>query len=181
VRIIFWRQEPLSPDEERLLLTVEQAHRKSALRDCASSVAVRSAAGGSGSFEAALAAGLLNLGGKHAPIREIFQFLEKEKSDQQHDIISGRKIPGWGNSFFKGTPDPDWYAVRPAFLPFQGVLDRIDFITTVLHSVGKKLYPNAGCYTAAAARIVGLPAETASYLLISARLPIWTYLAQKEL
>jgi citrate synthase len=181
VRIVFWRNDPLSGEEERLLAAIEGAHRKSAMRVCGSSQAVQIAAGGSGSYESSVAAGILTLGGKHAPIREIYQTLEQPRSVIETRINAGERVPGWGNSFFRGSPDPDWHAVRFAFLVFPQMLDHIDFVTSVFHARQKMLYPNAGCYTAAAAKIVGLPAETASYLLISARLPVWTELAQRSL
>jgi hypothetical protein len=45
---IFWRVDPLTEDEYRLLEALFSAHHKSAFRDNASSVVVANAAGGSG-------------------------------------------------------------------------------------------------------------------------------------
>jgi len=64
----FWRQEPLSENEYRLLEALYSAHHKSAGRDNPSSVTVANAAAGSGELSKSIAAGLLTIGGKHGPI-----------------------------------------------------------------------------------------------------------------
>lgn len=183
--IIFWRESPLQGKEFALLDAVAAAHRRSAMRMNASTVALKNAAGGSGSFEMALASALLTLGGKHAPIAKIHRFLDRPISqvvdEAEARICAQQRLEGWGNSFVKGAPDPDWLLVAKELENFPETAEKIVAVTEVLHSYGKTVFPNAGAYTAAAAVVVGLHADTASYLLIEARLPVWAELATKAL
>lgn len=182
----FWREdEPvLAPEESKLLDAVYQAHAKSALRENVSTVALKHAAAGSGRLETALIAALASIGGSHAPIAEIYRFLkrlnEEVLKDAAHRVANGAAVPGWGNSFFKGRPDPDWYAVRDELDNWPGISGRITAVTQFLHSQGKHVYPNAGCFTAAAAIVVGMPAKMTPYLLIRGRLEVWTSLATDQ-
>ena len=182
--VLFWRNEPLSANETKLLNAVESAHRCSALRNTGSSGAVLNAASGSGRFEAAIASGILALGGKHGPIADIVRFLDRSAdeilADVETRLSSKRPIPGWGNSFFKGRPDPDWVAVDEALKGFP-IRETIALVSDRLHKQGKRVFPNAGCFTAATAIILRMPAAVSPYLLIYARLPVWASLAAQYL
>lgn len=181
----FWRDAPLTGKEFALLDAVAIAHSRSAMRSNASTSALKNAAGGSGSFEMALCSAILTLGGKHAPIAKIHRFLDQPIATLL-DVVEGKicdqkHVEGWGNSFHKGVPDPDWVKVDEALAEFPEMQDKLLSVTTMLHSYNKMVFPNAGAYTAATAVVVGLPAEIASFLLINARLPVWASQAQKEL
>lgn len=181
--IHFWRETPFSGPEFALLDAILIAHRRSAMRGNASTVALKLSAGGSGSFEMAIASALLTLGGKHAPIRHIYNLLGYPNLlEIVGRLVEEKKsVPGWGNSFHKKIPDPDWEPVREALLPFTEMSDKLAEVTQFLHAHGKCIYPNAGAYTAAASIILGIPPELSSYLLIYARLPVWADLAFKEM
>ena len=183
--IVFWRDTPLSGHEYALTDAVEVAHRKSAIRGNASTVALKAAAGGSGSFEMALASALLTLGGKHAPIAKIYRMLDQPLPQLleavETKICEKEIVQGWGNSFFKNRHDPDWEPVQEALAHVPEMNKKIVGVTALLHDYDKHVFPNAGAYTAATAIILGIPPEVASVLLISARLPVWAHLASKEL
>lgn len=183
--IVFWRDRPLTGPEYALVEALEIAHRKSAMRGNASSVALKLSAGGSGSFEMALASAILTLGGNHAPILKIYKLLElpiDELLNEVEERLNNKEIvEGFGNSFFKNRPDPDWEPVREHLLKFEELSIKVTQVTALLHQYGKILYPNAGMYTAAAAIAIEIPASVASFLLIQARLPVWASMASKEL
>ena len=133
----------------------------------------------------ALASALLTLGGKHAPIARIYRTLDQPVSSLLESIeaklCAKDKVEGWGNSFFKNRPDPDWEPVQEVLGSFPEMNRKVVEVTALLHSYDKHVFPNAGAYTAATAIILGIPAEVASSLLIIARLPVWAHLASKEL
>ncbi len=135
------------------------------------------AAQGSGSLPAAIAAALNTLGGVHAPIQGTYEFIGGE--DPSHRIgeliEDGYKIPGWGNSFHKGEPDPVWENVGMLLgVTYMGGV--IGKITEVLHRNGKHIYPNPSAYTAAAAIELGMPASLAPWLVIAGRMEAWATL-----
>jgi citrate synthase len=184
--IHFWRDTSFSGSEFTLVDELEIAHRRSAMRSNASTVALKNAAGGSGCLEMALAAALLTLGGRHAPIPKIYRLLDQPVSKLletvEERLCNKEKIEGWGNSFFKFQPDPDWVKVHQAIVEnFPEMAQKLNGVTELLDAYKKKIHPNAGAYTAATAIILGIPAEISSYLLISARLPVWADLAQKAM
>lgn len=181
----FWRDCPFTGPEFALLDALEIAHRKAAMRGNASTVALKNAAGGSGSLECAFASALLTLGGRHAPISKIYRLLDQPISKLveivEERICNHDRIEGWGNSFVKGKPDPDWADVEKELAHFCEISNKLNAVTALFGTYGKMVYPNPGAYTAAAAIIVGIPAEISSYLLISARLPVWADLAGKAM
>ena len=177
----FWRNDPLTTDEQKLLDLVLGAHAQSALRDNVSTMALKYAAAGSDKIEAGVVAAISALGGKHAPVTKIAEFLAKTPfvmlGIAEDHVMEGRAIPGWGNSFFKGRPDPDWAQVATIIDAWPDMAGKIDSVTDLLHSHGKHVFPNAGCYTAAAAIIVGMPIKLAPFLLLRGRLEVWCSLA----
>ena len=87
----------------------------------------------------------------------------------------GKKIPGFGNSFFKDSIDPAWFNVESLLQDrFPKVSARIEelggFVTA---SIGTKLYPNAAMFTAAACSELGVVRGFESALFIIARIPAW--------
>lgn len=180
----FWREKPFTPQEAALFEAVCAAHRASAVRNNCSTAAVKNAAAGSRRLETALASGLLALGGAHAPIVEIYHYLgnivEFFDEDVRDRLIWDKKVPGWGNSFFKGRRDPDWAEVE-ALIAAHPIYQKIEEVSSALRQAEKRLFPNAGCFTAAAAIVLGIPAPLSPYLLIHARLPVWAALAAEGL
>lgn len=181
----FWRERPLAIPEWELLVALADAHAVSARRDNVSTHAVAGAALGSSDYTKAMAAPLLTLGGLHAPLLRAHRFISEwdqradpdsiRKSQQLVATIieQGCKIPGWGQSFVKGQPDPAWKEVA-AHLYGTRVGRKLDAITAALHAAGKLIFPNPGGFTAAAAMVLEMPAALAPYLFIAGRLEVWS-------
>lgn len=168
----FWRTTPLSPVEIELLNAVWCAQALSANRNNASTAALVNAAANSGDFTKAIISALAATGGRHAPIEETFDFIQRGLPFGSY-IATNKRIPGWGNSFEKR--DRNW-------LPVEAVLDRanpelsetIRHRTSDLHAIGLDIYPNASCYTAAAALTLGMPRNLAACLFVLPRMAPWT-------
>ena len=169
--IPFWRDEPLTEKEDKLLSLVLSAHDKSTERNNASTIAAVNSFMGSGSYINGIASALLTLGGLHAPLIETYEFL-------RNPIVKGR-VPGWGNSFHKHVPDPLWVEVDRHIKGWNIGLD-IERVTEELHKMGKNIYPNPSCYTAATAIILGIPEEFIAWLFIEGRLSGWTKKMKKR-
>lgn len=168
--MLTWREEPLSPSEQELLRLTFAAHDKSARRNNCSSAAVANAYKGSGSYAAAVASALLTLGAVHAPIEKIMGFLATPDPAAMVGVLP--RIPGWGNDFVKGEPDSDWAEVDRA-LPSK-LQEKLASVTDRLHQKGKRLFPNPGCYTAAVALTLGIPASVAPWIFVQGRLGAWS-------
>lgn len=171
----FWRREPLTHVDQTMLSLLNEAHAKAALRNNISSFTVANAAAGSHNYVQAIAAGLMTLGGTHAPLADTMGFLE-EKDCVAHVpeiLAAGLRIPGWGNSFIRGEPDPDWAKLH---LYLQPHFPQINQITEALHGLGKKIFPNPSTYTAAVAIFLRVPPKLSPYLFVQARLEAWSQL-----
>jgi citrate synthase len=173
----FWRKLPLNDDETILLRKLLISHHEATFRGNASSEVIKAAyAMNGGDFFKALAAGLCTLGGVHAPIEQTYDVLNSNlvSNSMTLGIYPDVKIPGWGNSFVKGKPDP---IVENVMLyvdvgwPELG--KRIELITAALHERGKKVFPNMSCATAATGIILGLPKELTPVLLLHGRALAW--------
>lgn len=154
-----------------------QAHHDSALRGNCSHQALVAAAVGSGDYFKAMAAGLLTLGGLHAPLFVTYDLLAAPGAQEHVErmLAKGQRVPGWGNGFVKDGPDPLWTECAMQLSVENPSLDQVmDAITEVLHDHGKRIWPNPSCYTAAVALTLGLPRYAVGELLIQGRLHAWT-------
>jgi citrate synthase len=173
----FWRTTPLTPDESKLLQLTLEAHAASAFRGNASSGALCGVAGLHGTYTQALTAALSTLGGTHAPIAETYALLTAGDTEAEARLLRKERLPGWGNSFHKGEPDPLWVEVANQLRLVNAALaDRLDVITELLVAVGKKVLPNPSAYTAAVAITLGIPAHLAPWLFVQGRLLSWSQL-----
>jgi citrate synthase len=182
--IAWWRTEPLRAEEAALLEALLRAHHQSSFRDSASSVAVANAASGSADVGKAIAAGILTLGGKHAPLEQTVEFLSLPRpADHVARMLkAGTKIPGWGGTFQKDKPDPIWEEVDCAIRRLAPELSaKLAEVGAELARHGHKLYPNPSAYTAAAALFLGVPAKLAVYLFIAGRLNAWAQIAAAQI
>ena len=167
----FWRDTEFTPEEHWLIKSLGEAHKKSADRANISSVTVANAAVGSRDYGKSVAAAILTLGDLHGPIEQCYDLLANNAYlpvPEENGLV-----PGWGNSFIKGEPDPIWETVDER-LKKSTYGNRIREITKTLHTMGKKIYPNPACYTAATALTIGMPKRIASYLFLASRLEHWT-------
>lgn len=179
----FWRTDPLNDDEAKLLQLTLEAHAASAFRPNASSVALCNAAVASHDFSKALTGALATLGGAHAPLADTYALLISSECDApERFLLTGRKVPGWGNSFVKGQPDPIWELVAVQLERLNPTLaERLHSVTDMLRAVGKRLYPNPSAYTAAVAITLGIPPHLTPWLFIQGRLLSWSQLFNQAL
>ena len=132
------------------------------------------------SYTNAIAAAILSIGnGIHAPLEFTIQLLNEPDPVKEANRIldEGCKIPGWGNSFVKGQPDPIWNDADATIYHVAPELWRtIRGITTALHGRGKKIFPNPSTYTAATAIILRMPPKLAPSIFVMGRLAGWSKL-----
>lgn len=176
----FWRKEPLTAAEQELLVELFRAHAISARRDNLSTHAVVSSAIGAADYGKAIAAGLMTLGSLHGPIPQAYQLLSLPHPERHAARICGKwKVAGWGTSFVKGKPDPDWENVCLLLREYP-VWTKIEAISRTLWDHGKMIYPNPGGLTASVALVLKMPAHVAPYLFLAGRLNVWSELFMKN-
>lgn len=162
-----------------------RAHSNAAIKNESnlSNQAVALAAQGSQSFCQSVIAGLATLGKSHAPVTEARRLLYQTTiPDIDKMIASGKRIPGWGNSFYKESLDESWVefdALLKAEHPAHH--HTLETITALLASHGKKLWPNAAAYTAVTAQIIELPWGTELQLVIVPRVYVWAEIYAKAM
>lgn len=156
-----------------LLALLQWSHYQAALKnDNTSSAAAVAVFKASGDIGKAIAAATLAQGGLHAPIEGARRVLEDSAYAGQL-LAQGRKVPGFGNSFYKDKIDPCFETTYWA-LP-MGARDRIARIQNGCPRL-ENLYPNAAIITAAACVQVGIPAGAEPMIFAYCRVPAWTRL-----
>lgn len=171
----FWRSTPLSEDEAQLLQLTLEAHANSAFRQNVSSIVLCNVATGSGDYTKALIAALAALGGTHAPLCSTWNFLEA--GDTNGRLLRREKLPGWGNSFVRGSDDPLWSGVDALLRKLNAdLMAHVSAVTEALHVVGRKVYPNPSLYTVAVAMTLGIPKAVTPWLFVMGRLNSWSHL-----
>jgi hypothetical protein len=176
------RIAPLDSREQELLDLVLEAHAQSAQRNNISTSAVIQCAAGNGTYTNSIAAGLLTLGGTHAPLEQSYELLSSEYAVEGAKLMlaDGVRVPGWGNSFFRGEPDTLWNKVaRWIEVNRPDLHKRISEVTAFLQSQGKDIYPNPSTYTAATAISLRIPAKCAAFLFLQGRLLSWSQIFMK--
>jgi citrate synthase len=180
---VWWRDEPLISREQYLLEILYRAHRQSCFRPNPSSVTAINAAIGSGDIGKAVAAAILTLGGKHAPLEQTVRFLAGANPAGEVDSLlrQNRKVPGWGGSFQQDGIDPIWSGVASSLEKWHpDIMRKLNQVTLELHQLGKAIYPNPSAFTAAVVIALKVPAKLAVYLFISARLDAWAEIAWRQ-
>lgn len=178
--ILWWRKDPLTEWEQRLITAVVAAHVAGTLRTNPSTVIIQQAClGNGGDYCSTIAAAILSLGGPHGPVVAVYDLLAQPDPgvEAQRMLDNGEKVPGWGNSFVKGEMDPRLNAAMD-LLKQHPVYEKIQAVQKVMDA--KNLYPNPGCVTAAADLALGIPRESAVWLGLQARIPVWTAIFQRE-
>lgn len=174
---IFWRKEPFTEKEMALVGSVCRAHEASTYRHNASTHEIVSAAMGGASFGRGLVGAINSLESAHGPIEATCKLLKADHQEIKDAIALGKLIPGWGNSFKKDAVDEKWEEVDAVLNQnFPESHKVIWDITQLLKTLGKPLFPNPSCYTAATANIIGLPPQAAIYLFVYSRLSAWGHL-----
>jgi len=178
-----WRDTPLDENELALLNALFLAHHQSSFRNNPSSQAVVNAARGGASYANSIASALLSLGGKHAPLERICEFLSHENAADEVPgmLAAGMKVPGWGTSFSSGEPDPIWAPVSLLIEEMNPNLNaRMNAVTRALINDRKVLFPNPGAFTAATALTLRIPVDVAPLLFVMGRITAWSQLFHGE-
>lgn len=166
--------QPQPAKARRLLEAVFEAHQRAALSNPNVSTAVAAnTVAGSGRFANAAAAAILTTGGAHAPLMAARQLLEHGNANIVAEMLNrGQKVPGFGNSFFKGKVDPAWEQVENILChDFPEMGQSIKELGEPMKVKG--VLPNAALFTAAACVIANVPHGTEDALFITARVPAW--------
>ena len=176
---MFWRENPLTEQENHLLNALFFAHNRAAFRPNISTQTVQATMYGSGDYGKAIAGAILTLGGVHAPLAATLELLNQD--DPYHAagriLEAGKKVPGWGSSFVKGEPDQEWAEIHGLIESMsQPMTEALSRITLRLYEHGKVIYPNPSAYTAAVAIILHMPQSIVPWLLIAGRLAAWSEL-----
>jgi len=151
------------------------AHTAAAQNPSCSTINAINAFHGSDDIGNAVCAAIMGIGGRHAPVVEIYDTIV---SDNPAELVSsiiatGGKVPGFGNSF-ETEPGELWVAVRNQLAVVSPmVAERVMLLTEAVHFHGLKIFPNPGCYTAACAIALGMPRVVAPLLFIESRLWAW--------
>jgi citrate synthase len=184
----WWRARPLSHEEANLMWALARAHHASAFRENPSTVAVANAAFASLDIGKAIGAGILTLGGRHAPLEQTIELLILPFHELEEKVIqiltAGQKVPGWGGSYQKEAPDPLWAPVASQLSALAGpggVVDKMRLVTSILHQRSITVHPNPSAYTAASSILLALPPKLAVYLFIAARLAAWAEIASRQI
>jgi citrate synthase len=148
----------------------------------ASSGAAVNAFFGSAQLTNAIASAILTLGDAHGPIGPARFVYEKfDERSLKSAILSGMKIPGFGNSFFKDSIDPAWSRVREIIeVDFKKANDRINQLHRWMKEVGKDVHPNAALYSAVICNELGMIHGSESAIFVLARTAAWTSLCMKN-
>ena len=174
---------------EELLTKLSDAHARAAFENKGnvSTTAALIAYDGSRSIAQSIAAAILTIGGKHAPViicRNLVAGWEAHNDQARMQlegmIRSGSLIPGLGNSFFKDSIDPSFQDVYDSYVKLAGPDNAIDRIVSASNHIlselkGKevKLYPNAALITAAIAHHLNMPPFYEIQIFIESRMPVW--------
>ena len=170
---------PLSDDDEALVDELFCAHYLAAGQNAnASNQHAHFAGLANVDLKSAFIGALSVIGGHHAPVFEIRQFITA-RADESWILqaIREKRLLGWGNSFHKGVPDPAMQHIAEFIADRHSEWDAdIQRITDIAHAAGKKIYPNAGLYTAVVADIIELAHGAELLLAVLPRLTTWTKL-----
>jgi citrate synthase len=175
--------EEVTPKKLELLQAVFDAHDMAARNNQnSSSGAAVNAFFGSAQLTNAIASAILTLGDAHGPIGPARFVYEKfDERSLKSAILSGMKIPGFGNSFFKDSIDPAWSRVREIIeADFKKANDRINQLHSWMKEVGKYVHPNAALYSAVICNELGMIHGSESAIFVLARTAAWTSLCVKN-
>lgn len=172
---------------------LHMAHYNAALQNQGniSTVAAMTAYQGSQNPYQSIAAGILSMGGRHAPIDAARSLVRQYSQNKDNAIRSiefllkkGIKVPGFGNSFFKKEIDPSFKPAYDKYLEITGLNNPVEGISEYLNKYqferGKNfLFPNAAIITAAIAEEANLPNGEEIAIALQGRMSAWILLMPK--
>jgi citrate synthase len=180
---------------KQIMDLVYDAHYKASQRENASSQAVIQAWYMNGNnLKESLVAGLMNLGGIHAPIKNTYEWLQKVYKynvfDEQESkmfsvkcntiiyehIAKKKKLPGLGSSVVKGQPDPLLNDLCDALSKYNHIWG---FMRGSYVVQEKDLWPNLSYYTAIACLDQNYNIDFCEEVMIRARVSGWCELLKR--
>lgn len=183
--------EQMDPQQAAELLgALEEAHYNAAINNKGNISATAAMVVYQGSLDPmkAVAAGILSIGGTHAPVlaaRELYKMWEKDQVTMRRIIrnmvSSGQRIPGFGNSYFKEGIDPTFQEAYNKYAEVAGpentITELARYVNFVVEEVkGKQdhdLHPNAAIITAGICEITHRKPLYEIYAFISGRSQAW--------
>lgn len=161
---------------ERVEQEIIVMHHVCALRDNASSNIIKAMAQLGKPMNDAFAAGLLSMGGKHAPITEAQRYFQSFMDGELHDLP--KIVPGFGSAWYKKQRDPAietfFNNVADANERAADIVDRCDkYLEIVRKHTEKDIYPNAAMATAVANITLKRDAVLGMGLVIQGRIAAW--------
>lgn len=160
---------------DQLYITHEHAARRN---NTSTQVVVAAFESNGGDLLKSISAGLMCLGGAHAPIKQVYQLFDQLSLNG--NIILGGKIPGFGSSFVKNNHDPMLENLRMVISDLlPQYIEWGKEIRSVLRKEGKNLYPNLAFYTAAVSHGLGETVEFCQQHLVRARVNAWIQILEQ--
>lgn len=180
----------ITKDQTSLILNLlGAAHHNAALKnENVSSHLVLNAFRGSRNVTQAIIAGTACLGGDHAPLTKARNLIRRWRKTSEKDfglyikayIINKKKVPGYGNSFWKDQIDPCFQKVFEMYQQVYGKKDNpVDdiwyHIEKAKQSCDRKflIHPNAAIITAAIAELCELDDGMEVGIALQGRIPAW--------
>lgn len=133
-------------------------------------------------IQQALSGALSVLGNIHGPTAAARRLWEtKTRLGARNSVVitmhDGLIVPGFGNGFYKGEPDPAWDDVSKYLLNERGDLsESLDELTAWVNHTRDQatpLLPNAAMYTAVLASDMPVPHGAELGLVVTMRTPVW--------
>lgn len=163
---------------ERVEQEIVSMHHVCALRDNASSNIIKAMAQLGKPMNDAFAAGLLTLGGKHAPIAQAQRYFQNFRFNALDQNPLPAVVPGFGSAWYKKERDPavETFFNNVAASDARGaeiVNDCDMYLEDVRKHTGKDIYPNAAMATAVANITLKRDPVLGMGLVIQGRMAAW--------
>ena len=175
-----------------LLGLLEEAHYNAAIRNKGNISATAAMVVYQGSLDPikAVAAGLLSIGGTHAPVVAARELISNWRRDEvttrrivTNMIAAGQKIPGFGNSYYKEGVDPSFQEAYDKYREYAGEDNPIRNIERFLNNhlqaqngFQGHLYPNAAIITSGICDFLKMQPLYEIYSFIAGRSQAWLQL-----
>jgi len=168
---------------EKIEEIIVRMHHECAMRDNASSNIIKAMAQLGKPFNDAVAAGLLSMGGKHAPVREAQDLFIAWRDDLYNNggedtFELPAIVPGFGSAWYKKEKDPVIEKCIDGVATWVDggaeLTDDLDAYTNyVRERTGKDIYPNAAMATALVNIAMKYPSFIAMSHVIQGRIAAW--------
>lgn len=158
-----------------------EKHAMLALRENSSTLVLSTAfQSNNGDLSKSICAALMCLGGKHAPLKLMYEVIEHFKTEDEKDIDC--LIPGFGSSFYEGAELEDLDEELKVVFEneeFPEELRRsLAIIIKMANKINEDLMPNIAFYNSIYTHASGIGINLCEVEFIEARIPVWIKLLQ---